>query len=263
MAGALSISFDQHHGRQTPPQIFNRHGSYGNSIPQPYHTPTSSNLPLTVGSLPLQMVGPNSAHFAQPPVNLAHQEHFDGVDMTGTAEQLMVPSLSLNVGAQSFSGAFHSGGVAHGLQGDLGYALQRPGVVPAGSGISHGHMNQVQQMNPMYMHHPQPPQYQMPQYLNSSSYNGHSSDMGHFSSSSYTGLPTHFTGPLSPQNHQLHHMATPQDHLPPDVAGYPYGSSQMHLSQQYQMYQQEHPGRDEPRRGSSWSNYANYRGSSM
>jgi len=247
MAGAMSISFDQHRGRQTPPPQVHRRASYGTSIPQSYHTPTSGTN-LTVGSLPLHMTGANTSRYSQPPSSLSLHDHFDSVDVPiNVPDQLVVPTLPITLGAQSFSGAFHSG-MAHGPEGDLGYALQRPGVVPAGPGAP-------PQLNPMYMHHHHvQPQYQM---------SGYSTEMGHYLSSSFSGVPTpHFTGPLSPQNHHSQHMNIPQDRFPLD-RNYHYGSSQMQPSQQYQMYQYESRDYDEPPR--RWSNYPsnNYRGSSM
>ena len=246
MTGAMSISFDQHHSRQTPPPQINRR-TYGASIPHSYHTPTSGTN-LSVGSLPLHMTGANNPRYSQPPTNLSLNEHFDSMDVPLVPDQLVVPTLPMNLGAQSFSGAFHSG-MTHGPEGDLGYALQRPGVVPTGPGAP-------AQLNPMYMHH----QYHMQlQYQMMT----HSAEMSHHLSSSYSGVPTpHFTGPMSPQNHHSHHLNIPQDRFHQD-SNYPYGSSQMQPSQQYQTYQYESRGNDEPPR--RWQNYPtnNYRGSSM
>jgi len=63
-------------------------------------------------------------------------------------------AIPMMTGPQSFSGIYHTGGMGHvAPQGDLGYALQRPGVVPGGTSASG-----IPQMNQMYLHqaHMQP-----------------------------------------------------------------------------------------------------------
>jgi len=256
MASAMSISLqNSYSGRNTPPVHINLRASHDSGMQPSFHTASSS-----IGSLPLHMMGANM----QPPSNLSMslREHFDSTDAHIVSDQIMIPPMRMSVGAQSYSGAYHSN-ITPGLQGDLGYALQRPGVMP-GSGIGH-HVNQVPPMNSMYIqmqptqHHPNHPM-QMGHFLRSSSLN--SSDLGHYSSNSYTGVPTHLSGPMSPPSHALN-MPPPQDRF--QDSAYTYQSQHGHMppSFQYPMYlhdnrsHMEFPpsARSAGRRGSSWSNY--------
>lgn len=232
MAGSLSISMDQYHEAQTPPAPLNiRRGSYQQQQTM-YQTPT--NTYQVSNSMHSES---NPSHYGQTPSSLSMSLHTPRnlnldppVDVPVMADHLVLQAMPITLGAQSFSGVFQSGGgVAHALQGDFGYALQRPGVVPTNSGV--GHLTQMSVNQQIYMH-PQPPPPQQPQYLRPSSYHSQTAEVGHYPvPSSYTGsLPTHLVGQLSPHNHLP--MAVSLEHLPQDRA-YSYGTGHIPQSVPY------------------------------
>ncbi len=250
MTGSLSISMDQYHETQTPPAPMNRRRNFR---PQPqtvYQTPTNSyqlsnsmvnettpsHYGQTQSSLSMSLHTPITLNLEPPPVMTDHVVDHNMVD------HMVIPRMPVTIGAQSFSGVFHDGGgVTHALQGDFGYALQRPGVVPTGAGV--GHLTQMPINQQIYMQ-PQPPQPpQQPQFLSPSSYHSHTADMTRYAmSGSYTGgsLPNHLMGPLSPpQNH--HHMAISLEHLPQDGA-YSYGTRPIPQSVPYPPNLQNYSG---------------------
>ncbi len=126
------------------------------------------------------------------------------------------PSMMGMMGPQSFSGIYHNagiGGVGQVIpQGDLGYALQRPGVVPGGLASSLVQQQQQQQqhshqMNPMYMHQQIPPS-QMGGLFQASSY----TDMGPMSPGSYSsGLHSQITSHGAMSMPSVHQGPLPQD----------------------------------------------------
>jgi hypothetical protein len=140
----------------------------------------------------------------------------------------------------------------HGGQGDLGFALQRPGVVPTNS--NGAPINHVPLMSPMYVHHqiaPQPQNFPVHPYVNSSNYNAPPSTMRQFPSAVPTAVPTQF---INPPNHHSHQMP---DHYPASGSYPHHRTMQMAPPQQYQSNQRHDPN--------TWNNmnYGHFRGGSM
>jgi hypothetical protein len=155
LTGAMSLSNSerQQNARKTkhisPPAHLD--GQYVRSrIGQPTHQPSTSMGALpTVHDMPHQHFYPQEGGLSG-----SLQQHLDSSmpipsQYANNMHQMQQPRavpVMMGMGPQSFSGYYHAGGVGVAPQGDLGYALQRPGIVP---GTSVGAMQQMNQ--PMYL----------------------------------------------------------------------------------------------------------------
>eukprot|EP00557_Chaetoceros_sp_GSL56_P012882 CAMPEP_0176482700 /NCGR_PEP_ID=MMETSP0200_2-20121128/3517_1 /TAXON_ID=947934 /ORGANISM="Chaetoceros sp., Strain GSL56" /LENGTH=961 /DNA_ID=CAMNT_0017879037 /DNA_START=293 /DNA_END=3178 /DNA_ORIENTATION=+ len=182
-------------------------------------------------------------------VSLHH--HFDYLPPPPTlystnAHQIQHPHLyPMMVGAQSFSGFYHTGGMGVAPQGDLGYALQRPGVVPGTSVGAMQHMNQGVQLHQHRQHHQQS-QSQMPQgSMGNGVHTTNYMEMG-----SLTGS---YLGPTSMSMTSIHNGSFPQDYAFVHSQS-PYHTPCMDNHSQHDYYQLDR--KDQPP-------YYTYRGSSM
>lgn len=210
-----SIShIDQNEYTPTPSDLHAHHNNQGRR-PLPMHFQPS----MSMGALDVQ----NDIQLAQYyNEGLSNSLHHELQGSQGSWQPPPPPNLNMTeipisqgapgmMGPQSFSGLYHTAGNVGQMmpQGDLGYALQRPGVVPGGSipaGIAHHHQQQQQQMNQVYMQHP----LQMGSHLQASSY----TEMGPMSPGSYSsGLHSQLIsqGAMSMPSVQLHSIPMPQD----------------------------------------------------
>eukprot|EP00554_Chaetoceros_debilis_P012904 CAMPEP_0194113940 /NCGR_PEP_ID=MMETSP0150-20130528/18436_1 /TAXON_ID=122233 /ORGANISM="Chaetoceros debilis, Strain MM31A-1" /LENGTH=933 /DNA_ID=CAMNT_0038804005 /DNA_START=497 /DNA_END=3295 /DNA_ORIENTATION=- len=210
MTDALSsIShIDQSEYPPTPSDLYAHHNTQDRRPPPMHYQPS-----MSIGALDVQ----NDVQFAQGLSNSLHHE------VQGSQGSWQPPPPNMNIanleempisqgvpgimGPQSFSGLYHTAANVGQMmpQGDLGYALQRPGVVPGGS-IPAGIAQQQQMMNQMYMQHP----LQMGSHIQASSY----TDIGPMSPGSYlSGLHSQLIsqGAMSMPSAQLHSIPMPQD----------------------------------------------------
>ena len=151
MTGAMSLTNIemQRHDPDSPPTILNDRTLHPRLHTASSFQPSTSPMSALVHDIPNQV-------YQQQESDLNHSLHPQQFDSAAPPNlysnhltSIPHPSAGMPaiMGAQSYSGVYHTGALGHAPapRGDLGYALQRPGVDPCGS------LGQMQQMNQVYM----------------------------------------------------------------------------------------------------------------
>jgi hypothetical protein len=163
MTGAMSLSnletqqSAQQGKRTSPPMDLNGKGQYVRSHlgHQSYQPSTSMGALQSVHGIPHQHFYPQ-----EEDLSVFLTQHFDSsmppppsLYSNNMHQHMQQPPRSgpVMMGPQSFSGYYHAAGMGAAPQGDLGYALQRPGVVPGTSVGAMQHMNQQQYLQQQHM----------------------------------------------------------------------------------------------------------------
>lgn len=225
--------------------------------PQPHNNVLYMSLPThhaAFGQIPLQVRYEDSI---QPPENLSVQTNLNYNNMTSNVSFMnsieSQPRLSM-VGPQSFSGIYQSMGQVA-TQGDFGYALQRPGVVPTGAQTLYAQNQQSGSYGLIHHIHNQTQNY--PDiHFSSGSYSNLQSHMTMNPSNTSLSMPPNFQGPVpqaygTPQQHNDHHL---QQHI--------VYQQMIHASQSYQEDESQKMYLTQNRSNRA-TYYSQYRGSSM
>lgn len=207
MTGAMSLNNleSQANEQSSPPAILN------GPIIHPRMTAASSFQPSTsVGTMAPDLQ--NQYYPSERDLNISINSHFDSTappelytnNINSIARHQAIPIMT---GAQSYSGVYHTGAMGQVVPiGDLGYALQRPGVDPCAS------LAGSQQVNHIYMHQaarmPVQPS-SLGSLVQASSYNDPMDMSNHYTSihPSAMSMPSMQHGSI-PQDYTVHHPSS-------------------------------------------------------
>ena len=194
-SGCTAQDSFQHSGYSPPPSIG---GPPVLGMPPPNLDVPVQFMSGSIGAIPYQSPRPTAGQYAHPS-SLSHlNSHVDPGD---------IPMPQVPIAPQSFNVIYYDGMNHISTRGDLGLALQRPGVVPEGPVMNH---MQQSNMNPAYY---QPSQQHITgQSLNMGPYPGNSHiPIVHFSPT-YLSMPmsSQFHGSSMPASAAQHHSQFPQ-----------------------------------------------------
>jgi len=240
MTGAMSLSNLEtqqkvHQAKQSSPPIdLNSQYARSHLRHQSYQPSTSMGALQTVHDIPNQHFYPQEGD-----LSLSLHQHFDSSMPPPPSlyannmhhMQQQPRSVPVMMGPQSFSGYYHAGGMGVAPQGDLGYALQRPGVVPGTSVGAMQHMNQS-----MYLQQQQMQPSSMGSLVQANSYSDLPSLSGSYMGMSAMSMP----------------VSMPQDYMLNNASSYQmsYGDASSYNDQQHMNGNEQRP-------------YYPYRGGSM
>jgi hypothetical protein len=213
MTGAMSLNnleSQLNNDHNSPPSILN-----GPPV-HPRRTAASSFQPLvsmSMGTLAHEM--PNQFYHAERDLNLSLHQQFNtaappDIYSNGIHSIPHQQGIPIMTGPQSYSGVYHTGAMGQmAPRGDLGYALQRPGVDPCSS------LGQTQQLNQIYLQqhghghgHIQPSS--LGSLVQASSYNDHLDIPNHYNSMHAMSMPSIQGHGSIPQDYAMHYPSSYQ-----------------------------------------------------
>lgn len=228
------------HGGYSPPSSIGGPSVLG--MPPPNLDMPVQYMSGSIGAIPYQPRGVTASQYAHPS-SLSH--------LNSQVDPGDIPFSQVPIAPQSFNVIYYDGMNHISTRGDLGLALQRPGIVPDGPVMNH---MQQPNMNPAYF---QPSQQHITgQSLNMGQYSGNSHiPIGHFS-------PTYLSMPMSSHLHGSSMPASAAQHQTQFPQGVPYNQQtqdreSLTLQDEHDYYYEENT--ETPARP-TWSYY---RGASM